>query len=150
MNAKLSNLRISPRKVRLVASLVQGKTISDAELLLTYLPKRSSDPILKLIMSAYANAGVKGVGSMEETIIKSIRVDQGLTMHRHMPRAFGRPAAIKKRSSHIMLTLAEKPAKKEKIKKIKSEMEKSKQEAKTVAKKLAKIDKEEEAKEETN
>jgi len=146
MNAKLSNLRISPRKVRLVASLVQGKTISDAELLLTYLPKRSSDPILKLIKSAYANATVKGVGSEEETIIKSIRVDQGLTMHRFMPRAFGRPAAIKKRSSHIMLTLGEKPVKKEKISKIKKDMQKSTAEAKTVAKKLSKIDKEEEVK----
>jgi large subunit ribosomal protein L22 len=150
MNAKLSNLRISPRKVRLVASLVQGKTITDAELLLTYLPKRSSDPILKLIKSAYANATVKGGASEDDMIIKSIRVDQGLTMHRFMPRAFGRPAAIKKRSSHIMLTLGAKPEKKEKISKIKKDMQKSTAEAKTVAKKLSKIDKEEETKEENN
>lgn len=149
MNAKLSNLRISPRKVRLVASLIQGKTIEDVELLLSYLPKRASDPILKLVQSAYANATVKGGAGMDEMIVKSIRVDQGLTMHRFMPRAFGRPAAIKKRSSHVMVTLADKPVKKEKIRKVKKDLIKGKEEAKTIAKKIEKIEKEE-AKEETN
>ena len=105
---------------------------------------------MKLIKSAYANATVKGGASEDDMIIKSIRVDQGLTMHRFMPRAFGRPAAIKKRSSHVMLTLSAKPEKKEKISKTKKDIQKSTAEAKTVAKKLSKIDKEEQTKEENN
>ncbi len=148
MKAKLSNLRISPRKVRLVATLIKGKTVSDAELLLSYLPKRASDPIAKLVKSAYANATVKGGSSMDEMIIKSIRVDEGLTMRRYMPRAFGRPSAIKKRSSHVMVELGPKPEKKEKPTKKKAEVkEEAKKEAIAVAKKIEKIEKEE-AKEE--
>lgn len=132
MKAKLSNLRISPRKTRLVANLVKGKTISDAELLLSYLPKRASTPILKLIKSAYSNAKEKKAVSMDEVVIKSITVDKGLTMKRYMPRAFGSPSAINKRSSHVIVILSEKPASKEK----KMNKMRAKKEAEVVSKKI--------------
>lgn len=112
MNAKLSNLRISPRKVRIVADLVRGKTMNQIDTMLSYLPKKSSDPILKLVKSAFSNAKAQNSNiDPEKTIVKSIMVDKGLTMKRFMPRAFGSATPIRKKSSHVIVVLGEKSEK---------------------------------------
>ncbi|MCF7862495.1 MAG: 50S ribosomal protein L22 [Candidatus Pacebacteria bacterium] len=104
MKAFLKNYRQSPRKVRLVADLVRGKSIEKAVIELDFLPKRASLPIKKLILSAVANALQTGV-QKEELFIKEIRADKGLIMKRMMPRAMGRGARINKRSTHINVAL---------------------------------------------
>lgn len=107
--AKLSNYRQAPRKVRLVADLVRGKSVERALMQLTLLPKRASEPMMKLIMSAAANA--KDV-PRSELYISSIQVGSGVVFKRIMPRARGRAAPIKKKTSHITLALSRKVAKK--------------------------------------
>ena len=107
MKAKLSTYRQSPRKVRLVADHIRGKKVGAARMLLDALPKRAALPIKKLLLSAVANAkDTHGVPD-DNLYIKEIRVDEGPTLKRHMPRAFGRSAPIRKRTSHISIILAE-------------------------------------------
>lgn len=103
VSAKISNYRQSPRKVRLVADLVRGKNVTVALNQLAFTVKRSSDPIAKLIKSAVANA--QNLNITDELFIKELRVDQGVTLKRSMPRARGRAFPINKRSSHVMLVL---------------------------------------------
>lgn len=107
MKATLKNYRQSPRKVRLVTDLVKGKTLTEALTILKFNIKRASDPIAKLIASAAANAEKQGE-SLDSVVVKNITVNQGVTMHRSMPRAFGRATPIRKRSSHVTVTLEKK------------------------------------------
>src|SRR3989338_4203881 len=107
MKAILRNYRQAPRKVRLVADYIRGKRAIEARVLLSALPKRAALPVRKLLDSAIANAKeVKGLIA-ENLYVKEIRVDGGTTLKRSMPRAFGRASDINKRSSHILIVLAE-------------------------------------------
>jgi len=108
MKAILNNYRQAPRKTALVAGLVRGKTVADALTQLRFTTKKASAPIVKLIESAVANAKNMGVENPEILIIKEIRVDKGVTLKRHMPRARGSASKINKRSSHVMLVLGTK------------------------------------------
>src|ERR1700712_241240 len=100
MKAFLKNYRQSPRKVRLVAGLVKGKSVDEAIAELNFLAKGAGGPIQKLLMSAVANA--KGMGiDRENLMIKELRVDKGVTMKRMMPAAMGTGHRINKRMSHI-------------------------------------------------
>ena len=109
--ATLSNYRQAPRKVRLIADLVRGKSVTHALSLLSMLPKRGSEPMSKLIKSAASNA--KEV-SAADLYIQKIEVNGGMVFKRMMPRARGKGAQILKRTSHITLSLAKKAPKKEK------------------------------------
>lgn len=102
----LKNYRQAPRKVRLVADMIRGKGVSDALSALTFLPKRASLPIKKLLESAAANAKQQGRDSAT-LVVGAISVDKGTTLTRSMPRARGRAAPIRKHSSHVTLTLEE-------------------------------------------
>jgi large subunit ribosomal protein L22 len=104
--ASLSNYRQSPRKVRLVADLVRGKTAAQALQALEVLPKRASEAMAKLIKSAVANAQSKGGASAQELVISRIEVNGGIVFRRSMPRARGRASAIRKKTSHITLALS--------------------------------------------
>lgn len=108
VKAQLNNLRIAPRKTRLVANAVRGLLVSAAEAQLQFLNKRASLPILKLIRSAAANAEHNQKMSRDTLYIKSIQVDGGATLKRWKPRAQGRATPVAKRSSHVMLVLATK------------------------------------------
>lgn len=114
MKAALSNYRQSPRKVRLVAGLVKGKSVPAALEQLRFLPRRASAPLAKLIKSAVANAGVEAGG----LVIGELRVDKGPTLRRSRPRARGSAFRINKRTSHVLLSLKEKPEQKAKAKKL--------------------------------
>jgi large subunit ribosomal protein L22 len=103
MKAKLNNYRQSPRKVRLVADLVRGKSVAGARAELKHLAKRAATPLLKLLDSAVANSGKK-----EGLYIKSIQVDKGVVLKRSMPRAHGRAFPIHKHSSHVSIELGTK------------------------------------------
>jgi large subunit ribosomal protein L22 len=115
MKAFLKNYRQSPRKVRLVASLIKGRGVNESLAELDFLAKRAGFPIKKLLLSAVANAKQLGM-EKENLIIKELRVDKGITMKRMMPAAMGTGHRINKRTSHITLVLAEKLAKEKKIK----------------------------------
>jgi large subunit ribosomal protein L22 len=106
MKASLKNYRQAPRKVRLITTLVQGKTAVQAQAILSHLIKRGALPLKKLIDSAIANSGV----GAENLIIKSATVDKGVVMKRSMPRAMGRAFPIHKHTSHVRIELATKPA----------------------------------------
>jgi large subunit ribosomal protein L22 len=108
--AKLNNYRQAPRKVRLVADLVRGKSVEHALGLLGMLPKRASEPMAKLIKSAAANASSKEGVAAADLYISKIEVNGGVVLKRHMPRARGKAAQILKRSSHISLALDKKAA----------------------------------------
>ncbi|MEK9181755.1 MAG: 50S ribosomal protein L22 [Patescibacteria group bacterium] len=107
MKAFLKNYRQSPRKVRLVAGLIKGKTVAQAVVELDFLAKRAGLPIKKLLLSAIANAKNSGV-EKENLFIKELRVDKGITMKRMMPAAMGTGHRINKRTSHLNILLAEK------------------------------------------
>jgi large subunit ribosomal protein L22 len=112
MYAKLKNYRQAPRKVRSVTDLVKGKTVEAALTELTFVPKKASLPIKKLIASAFANANQKGAGiAPSALVVKEITVNKGMTFRRFMPRARGRASAINKESSHVEVTLAPKAEK---------------------------------------
>jgi large subunit ribosomal protein L22 len=110
MKAFFKNYRQSPRKVRVVASLVKGKSVNHALTQLDFLAKRAGLPLKKMLMSAIANAKNMGIDA-ENLIVKEFRVDKGITMKRMMPAAMGTGHRINKRTSNITLLLAEKVAK---------------------------------------
>lgn len=107
IKAELNNIRISPRKVRLVIDVVRGKSVKHAETQLTFMNKAAASPVLKLLRSAVANAKNNFDLKTDSLYLKSIVVNEGRTLKRYMPRAYGRADVIRKRSSHILLVLAE-------------------------------------------
>ncbi len=108
IKSRLKYLRISPRKVRLVADLIRGMDAVKAERQLTFLNRRAKNPLLNLLKSALANAKSSADLEKENLYISEVRVDKGPTLKRWRPRAFGRATPILKRTSHIFLALEEK------------------------------------------
>jgi len=106
ITARLHNQRTSPRKMRLVVDLIRGKNALHALDLLSITPKRSTGPLGKLLASAIANAKVKGM-NIETLTISEIRVDGGQTLKRMIPGSRGSGFPIKKRTSHVIITLDE-------------------------------------------
>lgn len=107
VKAKAKYIRMSPRKVRLVADVVRGLRIDRALNQLYFLHKRATVPVKKVVESAVANAEHNYELDKNNLYIKEIRVDEGRTLHRFMPRAYGRATPIRKRTSHINVTLGE-------------------------------------------
>lgn len=105
INAQLNYAHIAPRKMRLVIDMVKGRNVSEAELVLASLIKRSAAPVLKLLKSAVANAVNNFQLDESGLYVKDIKVNAGPVAKRMMPRAFGRGATIRKRTSHIVLVL---------------------------------------------
>ena len=109
VSAKLRHLRISPRKVRLIADQIRGMRAVPAVHQLEVSAKGASLPLMKLLKSAMANAQ-HNLNLTEESLrIKTITVNEGPTLGRFRPRAFGRAAKIRKRTSHVSLVLTGTP-----------------------------------------
>lgn len=105
---------LTPRKVGLVASLVRGRSVSDALVILAHTPKRAAKPLQKVIESAKANA-LNTHGLTEQgLIIHSLQVTAGPRLKRFRPIARGQAHPYQKRTSHIHVVVAgqEKPKKK--------------------------------------
>lgn len=105
MKAILRSYRQAPRKVRLVANLIKGKTVPRALVELDVLPKRASGPMKKLLMSAVANAKENNGIESADLFVKEVRVDQGMILKRSMPKSHGTAHPIHKHTSHIMIEL---------------------------------------------
>jgi large subunit ribosomal protein L22 len=107
MKAFLKNYRQSPRKVRLLADLVRGKSVADALTTLQFVDKRAAEPFAKVIKSAVANAKDQDK-STDKLFVKTVAVNKGIVLKRFMPRARGSASRINKRNSHISVELGEK------------------------------------------
>lgn len=99
-------IRISPRKARLVAQNVIGKPVEDAMNTLKFTPQKAGDLIYKVMRSALANAQQAGI-DVDGMTVKEVRVNEGPTWKRFMPRSMGRANRILKRTSHITVILTE-------------------------------------------
>ena len=108
ITASLKNYRISPRKVRVAANLVRGKSADQAILILSHTAKKGADPLVALIESALANAKNNFQIERDTLMVKELRVDVGQVLKRSRPRSRGMANPIKKRTSHISLVLAPK------------------------------------------
>ena len=107
VTAKLSYLRMGPRKVRLVTDLIRGRKVARALEILVLSKKAAARPIMKLLQSAVANAKHNNKLASEDLCLKTIMVDGGPMLKRWMPKAHGRATPIRERTSHITLVLGE-------------------------------------------
>ncbi|GAB6138724.1 50S ribosomal protein L22 [Halanaerobaculum tunisiense] len=101
-------VRISPRKARLVIDLVRDKDVAEAIGILKNTPKKAAGMIEKVLNSAIANAEHNHGMIADELYVSEAYVDEGPTMKRYKPRAMGQASPIKKRTSHITVKVAEK------------------------------------------
>ena len=106
-SAKLRYLRIAPRKVRLVADMIRGKKVREAELILRFTPKSATEPIAKTLKSAVTSAKTNLELDEGNLYISKITVDQGPTLGRFRARSRGRAYPIEKKTSHVTLELDE-------------------------------------------
>ena len=100
-------IRISPRKVKIVADLIRGKSLPQATAILMTTPKAASEPLLKLMNSAAANAENNHGMDPEKLYVSTCLVTPGPIIKRIMPRAQGRAYRINKRTSHITIKVSE-------------------------------------------
>ncbi len=127
--AQLNTYRQSPRKVRLLADLVRGKKVSQALTTLKFANKRATGPVIKLIESAVANAKNMGMNT-DALIVDQITVNAGQILYRSLPMSRGRAFKMRKRTSHIHVSLSEKDGVKGADVKMESKPKKSKSPAK--------------------
>ncbi|OGD32137.1 50S ribosomal protein L22 [Candidatus Azambacteria bacterium RIFCSPHIGHO2_02_FULL_52_12] len=106
--ASLKNLRIAPRKVRLIAGLIRGLDVAKAKTQLHFLVKKTAEPMEKLLDSALANAKHNFKLNPADLYISEIYVNEGAVLKRGRSRARGRVFPIRKKTSHIHLTLSQK------------------------------------------
>jgi len=106
--ATARNIRVAPRKARLVVDLIRGKNVVRAMAQLSTLRNRAAQPVMKVLQSAIANAEHNEAADVDELSVTRIYVDEGLTMKRIRPRAKGRADRILKRTCHITLAVTDK------------------------------------------
>jgi large subunit ribosomal protein L22 len=105
--AILKNVRISPRKLRLVADLVRGKQVQLAMDTLQLTNKKGARILSKVLKSAISNASDRATVDVDRLQIAEVTVDMGPALRRFIPRAQGRATPVKKRMSHVTLRVKE-------------------------------------------
>jgi len=120
VTAKLRHLRIAPRKVRLVADLIRGKSAEKAQTTLDFTTKNATLPLAKLLKQAISNAKNNFQLDPANLYISKITVDEGPKIKRWMPRARGQASEIQKKTSHITMILDEIVQRKKRGKSVKS------------------------------
>lgn len=98
-------VRMSPRKLRLLADMVRTKSLDQVLVALENSPKRAATPLLKVVKQALANATHNLTLDRSSLKIKKIAIDEGPTYKRWQPVSRGRAFEIKKRTSHIIIVL---------------------------------------------
>ncbi|WP_062196945.1 50S ribosomal protein L22 [Massilibacterium senegalense] len=106
--AVAKNVRIAPRKVRLVVDLIRGKQVGEAIAILRHTPKSASPVVEKVLNSAIANAEHNYDMDVNNLVVVEAYVNEGPTLKRFRPRAQGRASQINKRTSHVTLVVTEK------------------------------------------
>ena len=107
VSATAKYIRISPRKVKLVTDLINGKQVEEAAAILRFLPNAAARDVAKVLKSATANAENNFNLSADELRIVRAVADEGPTLKRGRPRAQGRYFKILKRTSHITIAVAD-------------------------------------------
>ena len=105
--AVAKNIRIAPRKVRVVIDLIRGKNVGEAFAILKYTPKVGTEVVEKVLKSAVANAENNLDLNVDNLYVSAVYVDQGPTMKRIHPRSRGQASKILKRSSHVTVVVQE-------------------------------------------
>jgi ribosomal protein L22 len=108
VQARARYVRTSARKARLVCDHIRGKDVAEARAILAFTPRAAAKPWLKLLESAVANAEHNHELVGEELRIAAVHADEGPTLKRFRPRAMGRATRIRKRTSHLSITLTPK------------------------------------------
>jgi ribosomal protein L22 len=108
VHAKARYVRTSARKARLVCDHIRGKDVEQARAILSFTPRGAAKPWMKLLESAIANAEHNHELVGDELKIASVHADEGPTLKRYRPRAMGRATRIRKRTSHLSITLTPK------------------------------------------
>jgi len=98
---------VSARKLRPLATLIRARPADEALELLKYLPNRGARLIEAVLLSAVGNAEDRGSRNTEDLVVAVSRIDEGAIMKRIMPRARGTFYPIKRRMSHIHITLSD-------------------------------------------
>ncbi|MBQ1452090.1 MAG: 50S ribosomal protein L22 [Clostridia bacterium] len=104
--AKVTYVRIAPRKVQIVLDLIRNQPADKAMAILKHTPKSASEVLEKLLKSAIANAEQKDM-DVSKLYVAACSVDQGPTLKRIRPMSKGRAYRINKKTSHINITLKE-------------------------------------------
>ena len=107
VKATAKTVRYTPRKTRLVLDLIRGKDVGTAAAILMQTPKAASEPVLKLLKSAAANAENNHGMDSEKLYVSACYANAGPILKRIMPRAQGRAYRINKRTSHITIKVSE-------------------------------------------
>lgn len=109
-NVTARYVRMSPRKAGIVANLVRGKGCKEAQSILKFCPNKPAAYILRALNSAIANAAdrTNGEMSVDDLVVAKISIDPGPMMKRMRAGTRGRGFLIRKRMSHINITVAEK------------------------------------------
>lgn len=105
VKASARSVRMSPRKVSVVAALVRGRTVADAITILENTPRRSATPVKKVIESARANADNNHGLKADSLVITEISVTPGPRFKRYRPAAHGRALPFQRKTSHIFVTV---------------------------------------------
>lgn len=105
--AIIRNVRQSPRRVRVVADMIRGRSVEDAMAMLRLQPRKAAKTLAKLLTSAVANAEHNQQADVDSLVVKRVCVDPAPTLKRWMPRAMGRANRINKRSSHVTIVVGE-------------------------------------------
>jgi large subunit ribosomal protein L22 len=108
VRAQAKYVRTSARKARLVCDHIRGKDVIEARAILAYTPRAAAKPWLKLLESAVANAEHNHELVGDDLRIAAVHADEGPTLKRYRPRAMGRATRIRKRTSHLTITLTPK------------------------------------------
>ena len=104
--AQLRYARFSAYKAREVLNLIRGKSVAEARAILQFVERGASDPILKLLESAVANAENNDGISGDELFVSACFADEGPTLKRFRPRARGRAGKIRKRTCHLTIIVS--------------------------------------------
>ena len=110
VTARAMQLRVSPRKMRLVADVVRGQDVNDALSTLKFMPQKSANFIHTVLKTAQATAEHNYDMDPDELYVKTIFADDGPTYKRWQPRARGRVNQKLRRTSHLTVIVAEKGA----------------------------------------
>ena len=105
--AEAKTVRISATKVRLVMDLVRGKDVKDAFGILKLSPNKASYEVEKVLKAACANATHNYEMEQDKLYVKEIYANEGITMKRFLPRAKGSASRLLKRTSNIIVVVAE-------------------------------------------
>src|SRR5688500_7106679 len=105
--ATLRYVRISPRKLRVIANMIRGKKVASAINELRFLNRSGAQEFFKLLVSAVANAEDKGDVDVDDLAVATVMVDQGPVLKRWRLRAHGRATKVQRKTSHVFVEVAQ-------------------------------------------